>query len=84
MQATLDCRKLIKKQQKDGGIKKNMEKSKEEIANDIITIINNLRYHSVSEETKIQNDMVDTIIRHIEYYKKGEFDEWLKNRNMTG
>jgi len=61
--------------------------SKDDIADEIIAIIKDLKYIEDDEYRyehisyiHIQNDMADTIIRHIEYYKKGEYDEWLKNR----
>ncbi len=61
------------------------ERLKDTIADEIIAIINNLKYKQVGETwVDAQNDMIDTVIRHIEYYKKGDYNEWLKNRNTIG
>jgi hypothetical protein len=68
-----------------------MGKSKDDTSDEIIVIIKNLKYKEddvYKDENisyiQIQNDMADTIIRHIEYYKKGDYDEWLKDiKNNT-
>ncbi len=54
--------------------------TKDEIADDIITILNGIR--KTNEEdgmTFTYNFAIDDMVKHIQYYKEGKYDEWLKD-----